>query len=605
MISSRGPVSPMDRVASPITRRAFVRLLAAGVGAGVAGGLLAACGGSSATPTAATSSGGAQSTTAATKAATSSSGSGAAAGGSPATSASPAASTSSSTASSGTASGGNLVIGNDMLFKSLDPARLYEVDSNMIAHAIYDALVTFEGEDLKTPKPSLASKWDIATDGLTYTFTLQPNVKFVSGNVMTSTDVQWSLNRVKNVKANPAFLMDAVSDVQTPDPNTVVLKLPKPSPSILPILSSPSLGILDSKTVQSKGGDASASAKDNDKAEPYLNSTSAGTGAYTLTSYQPNTEVDMAKNPNYWHGAPKLDRIVIRAITDAAAQKLQVEKGDLDIALNLTKDQLKDMKNDKDVTVKTSVVASTFYVLMNNNPQVGGVFSNPKVQQAVRYALDYDGIMQIAGEGAQRLAGVIPSVFPGAWDPSNAVKTDTAKAKSLLKEANAGDLTGAISYSSDSVNFGVQASLLAQKIQSDLQAVGFKITLDGLPGPTALQKYRDAKNQIGVWSWTADYADASDYLVYLPGNTVGKRAGWAANASPDAEALVKLGEQVQTEVDDKKRIALYQQIDQKLAEIGPYAPLFLPAQPYAFRNTIHGAVNNSVWSLDLDAISKG
>jgi peptide/nickel transport system substrate-binding protein len=576
--------------------------MAGGASLGLVGGLLAACGGSSKSTSASTS---ASTAASGSSTATATTSSGATSASPAATSASPAAaSTTTAAAATSGASGGSLVVGSGLAFKSLDPARLFEVDSNMIGHAIYDALVTFEGEDLKTPKPLLGSKWEISTDGLTYTFTLQDGVKFTSGNPLTSTDVQFSLNRVKNVKGNPAFLVDPISDIAATDPKVAVITLSAVSPSILPILSSPSVAIVDSKTVQANGGDASAQAKDNDKAEPYLNGTSAGTGPYMLQKYTPNTEIDLVKNPNYWGGAVMLDRIVLRAITDPAAQKLQIEKGDLDIALNLTQDQIATMKTNKDVTVKTSVVASTFYILMNNNPPVGGIFSNPKVQQAVRYALDYDGIMTIAGQGAQRLAGVIPTVFAGAWDPSNAPKMDQAKAKSLLQEANAGELKGALSYASDLTGYGVQFSLLAQKIQSDLSAVGITLTLDGLPTATSLQKYRDAKDQIGIWSWTADYADASDYLVYCPGQTVGKRAGWAVDASPEAQALDALSKQASTEVDDAKRIALYQQIDQKLVETGPYAPLFLPAQPYAYRKNIQGVVNNSVWAIDLKVISK-
>ena len=69
-------------------------------------------------------------------------------------------------------------------------------------------------------------------------------------------------------------------------------------------------------------------------------------------------------------------------------------------------------------------------------------------------------------------------------------------------------------------------SLLAQKVQADLNAAGMRITLNGLPRTTALQLYRDGKNQLGVWSWAADYPDGNDFLVYGPGRTVGKRAGW-------------------------------------------------------------------------------
>ncbi len=126
------------------------------------------------------------------------------------------------------------------------------------------------------------------------------------------------------------------------------------------------------------------------------------------------------------------------------------------------------------VTTKASPAATTFYVLMNANPQVGGPFAHPKVQQAVRYALDYDGIMALAGPGAVRLAGIIPTVFPGALDPRQAVKTDRERARALLREANLGEVKGALTYASDSTIWGIQMNLLAQKIQADLAAVGHR-----------------------------------------------------------------------------------------------------------------------------------
>src|SRR5262249_57796924 len=94
-------------------------------------------------------------------------------------------------------------------------------------------------------------------------------------------------------------------------------------------------------------------------------------------------------------------------------------------------------------------------------------------------------------------------------------------------------------YASDSTMWGVQMSLLAQKIQADLQAVGMAISLNGLPRATALQAYRDGKNQLGVWSWAADYPDGQNFLVYGPGRVVGKRAGWLAEASQEARVLAQ------------------------------------------------------------------
>ncbi len=497
-----------------------------------------------------------------------------------------------------------LVVGANFIIKSLDPGRTVETTSNMIDHAAYDSLVTFDGEDLSSPKPSLATEWKISEDGKTYTFKLRRNVKFASGNPLTSADVKWSFERVQNLKNNPGFLLSSVEEIQAPDPATVVLRLKAPNPALLPILSSSSLGVLDSKLVTEQGGDASVNAKDKDKAESFLNGRSAGTGAYVLERYVPEQEVVLVRNPQHWRGAPKLDRIVIRNITEPATQKLQLERGDLDIATGLDQDQIRVLRNSSGVVARTSPAATTFYVLMNNNLQVGGSFANPKVQQAVRYALDYEGILALAGPGSVRLAGVIPTMFPGSLDPRQAIRTDRNKAKELLKEANLGEVKGVITYTSDSTIWGVQMSLLAQKVQADLNAVGMRITLNGLPRTTALQLYRDGKNQIGVWSWAADYPDGNDFLVYGPGRTVGKRAGWLPEASPEARELAEMARVAETEVDPSKSAALYRRFEERLGQIGPYAPLFQPAVPYAFRANLKGITFNSVWGVDFWTVSK-
>src|SRR5262245_26807848 len=84
-----------------------------------------------------------------------------------------------------------LVVGANFVVKSLDPARTVETTSNMVNHSVYDSLVTFDGEDLTTPKPSLATGWTVSPDGKTYTFQLRRSVRFVSGNAMTSDEVKW------------------------------------------------------------------------------------------------------------------------------------------------------------------------------------------------------------------------------------------------------------------------------------------------------------------------------------------------------------------------------------------------------------------------------
>ncbi|HLY20898.1 MAG TPA: ABC transporter substrate-binding protein [bacterium] len=505
----------------------------------------------------------------------------------------------------GAASSSTLTIGGAGFdIKTLDPGRELENGANNIDHATYDSLVTFEGEDLRTPKPSLATGWTVSQDGKTYTFKLRPNVKFASGNPLTSADFKWSIDRVRYLKGNAAFLLEGLDEVQTPDPLTVVIRMTEPHPAILPILSSPVLSAVDSKLVAANGGDASPDARTKDQAEAYLNAHSAGTGAFMLQSYTPKQEIVLVKNPNHWRGAPRIDRVVLRNVAEPSAQELMIKKGDLDVATGIGADQVRSLAGVPGVTVKTSLASTLVYVMMNQNPQVGGPFANPKVVQAVRAALDYQGMLALAGKGALRQAGIIPNNFPGALPAAEAARTDREHAKRLLREANLGEISGSLTFASDLVFYGIQANLIAQKVQEDLGAVGIKINLNGLPYSVAIQQYRDGKNQLGIWQWAADYPDVSDYLVFVPGRTVAKRTGWMPDASAEAQQITQLAKTTETEINTAKRVALYQRLNRMIASYGPWAPLFQPVTPYAFRSNVRGVTFASAWMVDYYTVSK-
>ena len=499
---------------------------------------------------------------------------------------------------------GTLIVGGVTQYRTLDPGRTIEVNGMSIEKACYDTLLTFYGEDLRTPRPLLATAWRTSPDGRTFTFTLRSGIRFASGNELTSADVKWSFERILNLKANTLFLFDGVEGIDAPNPTTVVMRTKAPKPDLIPILSHPGLSVLDSRLLMQNGADAGPAAKDRDHAEPYLFQHSAGSGPFMLQSYTPSQEIILVRNPRYWGPAARLERIVIRHVPDPVTQALQVVRGDLDLASSIGPDQEEPLRRVPSVVVRATPAATTFYVLMNNNPEVGGPFSNPKVQQAVRYAIDYDGVMKIAGPGAARLAGVIPTLMPGSLPSSEAAKTDLARARALLKESGLAEVKGKFQYSSEAISFGVPVSLIAQKIQADLARVGINLALDGLPNVTALTLYRAGKDQFGVWGWAADYPDASDFLVYAPGRVVGKRAGWLSSASPAAQQLAALADAAEAEPDVTKRITMLKQFEHTLAQIGPYVPLFQPAIPFAHRSNVQGVVYNTVWALDLAAIRK-
>jgi peptide/nickel transport system substrate-binding protein len=380
-----------------------------------------------------------------------------------------------------------------------------------------------------------------------------------------------------------------------------VLTLKHADPAILYILPEPSLSILDSKTVMAHGGTDAANADKVDTAEAYLNTHSAGSGPYVLGSFQPGNSISFTTNANYWGAAPKVQKLLFLN-QQAPAQKLTLEKGDTDIGLNLAPDQLSSLQSNAQLTTVTSLSPNIFFLIMNMDPAASPATANNKVRQAVRYALDYAGIAALAGKGSVQPAGIIPVQFLGALPTSLAPKQDVAKAKALLKQAGyANGLTATLEYPSDITINGQNFALFAQKIQSDLAAVGITLKLVGKPIAISLPDYRAGNEQIGLWEWGPDYPDPSDYLNFLPGQLVGLRANWKAGA--DA-VLATWMQQASTTLDNTKRAAIYRQIQQRMNQIGPFINMFQPVQIVATQKGVTGFHYNAIWSGDFNVVGK-
>jgi len=231
---------------------------------------------------------------------------------------------------------------------------------------------------------------------------------------------------------------------------------------------------------------------------------------------------------------------------------------------------------------------------------VSAATSNPKFQEAVRYGLDYDGLLQLAGTGSVQAAGVIPSMFLGSLPAGQGVKRDLDRAKAALAASGLGHPTVQLAYPSDLQVNGLSFGDLAARIKQNLADVGITVNLAPAPVQTALDGYRNGKEQLGLWYWGPDYPDPSDYLAFLPGNTVGLRANWTKGADSALEAL---GTQAASTTDNSARQALYQQIQTSMNNSGPFMPLIQPAQILVGAKSLNGLHSNALWELDLSDVS--
>ncbi|MDR1932844.1 MAG: ABC transporter substrate-binding protein [Spirochaetales bacterium] len=495
----------------------------------------------------------------------------------------------------------HLVIAVNPDYSSFDPAVSYEAYGVTVIHSCYDTLFEFDGS-LDNLRLSIADAYEVSADGLKYTFKLKPNVTFTGGNKLSSADVKWSFERAINIKGNAAFMAAKIAGIDAPDDLSVVLNLNAPDPALPVKLAYSFFAVLDSKAAAEHGATNAADANTADTAKTWLDANSVGSGPYRIESYTPKSELSLVRNPDYWGKASYYDRITIKTIADASTQVMMLQAGDVDIALNVGPEQARELSGKEGITILNAQALTLHFLLMNRDPATGGPVANPKVQKAIRLALDYPGIQAIAGPGTATpsapfplgLAGSLPAVNVSAYPK-------TAEAKALLAEAGyAGGFKTKLYVPTTTVG-GVEFVTMAQKIQNDLAAVGIDAEIIPEEITVSLSSYREGRQPLGLWYWNPDYPDNSSQLAFLPGSVVGLRAKWEAKANP---ALADLGKQASVEANLLKRSELFGKIQEAMIEDTPFAMLVQFTSQYATRSGITGAEYLDRYKIDLKKLAE-
>ncbi len=496
---------------------------------------------------------------------------------------------------------GTLVVGTVFVSKGFDPAQEYTQTAFTVMHSTYQTLVTYKGNDVTKTVPELAESYTVSADGKSYTFKLKAGVKFVTGNPVTADDVAFSYKRLQNLKGQPAFVTANMTKFEATDPSTVVITLKDVAPDTLSLLTTPSFGVLDSKTAKSNGATDADDADKSDKALNYLNNQSIGSGPFALKSFKPEAEINLEKNPNY-SGTVSYDKIIIKNQADVNIQKASLEKGDIDFALDLGPEQAAGLKGKAGVSVLQSTSLVIFFLLMNADPAISVPTSKPEVRQAIRYAINYKDYLDLGGGGSVQPPSVIPIGLAGALGKEDQIPTDLTKAKDLLTKAGyANGFSIKMSYPSDLTQSGVKFETMAQKMQADLALIGITVELDPKTIQVWLDEYRAGKQTMTLSLWGPDYNDPSDYLTFFPGQKLALRAGWKAGADAEIEDLAK---KAAVELDEGKRLGYYQQAQKLLNQRGPFAPYLQPSQVVGYRSNVSGFTFNPVWMVAFNETSK-
>jgi peptide/nickel transport system substrate-binding protein len=469
---------------------------------------------------------------------------------------------------------------------SLDPAEAYEFSGLDMVNNTYDGLVEIDPVTLEL-MPGLAESWSVADDGVTYTFKMKSGLTFSSGNPVTAAAAAGSLQRAVKVNKTPAFILnqfgwtaDNVDQMITADGDNVVIKVEKPfAPTFLyNCLTAGVASIVDMDTVMSHDANG-------DMGNEWLKNNSAGTGAYVLKSFKPNEGMILEARPGYWRGDAKIKNIFVQHIPEAATERLQLEKGDIDVARSLTPTDVEGLAGNADVAIQQDVGGQVYYLAFN---QKNENYKNLKYLDAMRWAIDYQGMAATIMKGAViPHQAFLPQGYLGALNDTP-YHLDIDKAKALLAESGIKDpkVTLSVRNSADRMD-------VAQSIQNTFGQAGITVELNVGEGAEQLKQYRARQHDATLQTWGPDYPDPntnSSTFAENPDNAdEPPHTGYLAwRNAYDPGDMTAESQAAVMERDPDKRVAMYADLQTRHRETSPFILMFQQARQTGLRSNVQG-----------------
>lgn len=305
-----------------------------------------------------------------------------------------------------------------------DPIKSFSTEALYLGN-IYETLLWANPAGADEPfRPGLAESWSTSEDGLSWTFTIREGATFHDGEPVNASAVKASLDAAKE-RAGASFIWAPVESIDAPDETTVVFNLGWPAPIDLVAASTYGAWIVSPKALEAAANDE----------EYFEEGIEAGSGPYTLKSYTPGSEVVLEKFDDYWDAdsAAHYSIVDISITPDAVTAQQMLTAGEVDFATTLPLENIKEFESNPDFTVTDYNSPFSYLALFNT---LRPPLDDPKVRQALSYAMPYQDIIDVGGQGyATQSHGPVPrGIFPFS-DEVPQYTQDLEKAAELLAEA--------------------------------------------------------------------------------------------------------------------------------------------------------------------------
>jgi peptide/nickel transport system substrate-binding protein len=433
--------------------------------------------------------------------------------------------------------------------KELDPHKSSDTLTYIILSQIFDTLIKIEPDGTLTP--ALADEWEFSEDGKEITLTIKQGVKFHNGDVLTTEDVAYSLNRAIDSSYTSKFTA-VMESAEVIDETHVKLVLKDTYGPILYCLANPSISIVSKKAVEAAG--------DTFGTNPI------GTGPYKYVDWISGERVVLTRFDDYFKGPAPIKDVNFRFITDTSSAAVALESGEIDILHNPSKSDKQAQVDNPDLEYYETDSAYYYHISMNNQ---SGPFANKKVREAVSYAINREDIIigGLDGNGSPVEVPMPPAAF--GYDPEFKHNPyDPEKAKQLLAEAGYPD--------GFTCKFRInQAPMYAnpsQVIQQQLREVGINAELELMERAAYLDDVtRNFNYDISLYVITALIPDA-DYVAYtrLHSSMLGNGNNFTVTNIPELDEALDIG---RYSLDDNERIEAYKKVNQIVKDELPLIPV--------------------------------
>lgn len=491
---------------------------------------------------------------------------------------------------------------------SLDPAFAKSQAIIWPCNLLFNGLVQLD--DSLHIQPDLAKKWMISNDGKTYTFTLRNDIYFHKNSLfgkdstrtVKASDFEYSLKRLLDEKvASPGgWILQTVESMQAKNDSIFEIRLKKPFPAFLGLLSMKYASVVPKEIVDTPGYDF--------RAKP------VGTGPFRLKLWEENVKLVLRKNPLYFEkdekgvSLPYLEAVAVTFLPDKQSGFLQFVQGKLDFVSGLdpsykdeilTQDGTLQPKYKNDVNLITGAYLNTEYLGFRMDGTDKTILDK-RIRQAMNYGFDRKKMILYLrnGMGTPATSGIIPAGLPG-YNHQQGYDYNPVKAKQLISEYRK-----ATGNTKPTVFLTTNASYIdiTEYLQREWQKIGLDVQVDVTPPATLRQAIATGKVSFFRASWIADYPDAENYLSLF----------YSKNFAPNGpnythfknEAYDALYEQAFLETDNEKRYALYQKMDAIIINEAPIIPLFYDRVARFTRKNVQNLGINPLNLLQLKRVKK-